>query len=259
METEMSKPSKEYQNSSLRNALRLLELFSIERPELGFSEVVQKLGVGKSTAHRLLVTLASEGYVIKDPRTRNYRLGGALLALGNAFTAQLQLNRKKVYPWLRELVQQTGETAHIGVLRGNCVVYLYKLDCRYPVRLLSYVGKGNPVHCTSTGQVILAYQSRAVIDQVLAGGLPAYGPRSPTSATAMKEKLMLIRKQGYAVSEEELHAGVSSVAAPIRNHQGRVVASVSIAGPVSRIHRGTLPGLIKWVIHAAKGISETMN
>lgn len=254
----ISKDPKQSHSSSLHNALRLLKMFSIEEPEWGVSELAQELGVVKSTAHRLLSTLASEGFVTKDNQTQKYRLGGSLLALGNAFTARLRMRREKVYPWLKELVQQTGETAHIGVLQGNHVVYLYKLDSQFPVRLLSYVGKRNPVHCTSSGQAILAFQPAFVIREVLDMGLPAYGPNSLTSPKAMMEKLARIRELGYAVSEEELHAGVTSVGAPIRNRHGHVVASVNIAGPISRIHRRTLPRLAKWVVQMAEGISNTL-
>ncbi|PTX64631.1 IclR family transcriptional regulator [Melghirimyces profundicolus] len=244
--------------SSLRNALRLLKQFSVEEPEWGVSELADELDVVKSTAHRLVSTLADGGFVAKDHHTRKYRLGGSLLALGNAFTARLQLHREKVYPWLKELVEETGETAHIGVLQGPYVVYLYKLESRYPVRLLSYVGKRNPVHCTSTGQAVLAFRPPAVIREVLAEGLPAHGPNTPVTTEAMEEKLAVIRKSGYAVSAEELHAGVTSVGAPIRNGSGCVVASVNIAGPVTRIHRGTISGLSRQVMRAANGISKSL-
>lgn len=255
---QVSGESKPSHSSSLHNALRLLKLFSVEQPEWGVTELAEQLGVVKSTAHRLVTTLASEGFVAKNAQTQKYRLGVSLLALGNAFTARLQLSREKVYPWLKELVQQTGETAHVGVLQGNHVVYLYKLDCQSPVRLLSYVGKRNPVHCTSSGQAILAFQPDFVIREVLSRGLPAFSPNSITSVKEMMEKLAHIRNLGYAVSEEELHAGVTSVGAPIRNRHGRVVASVNIAGPVSRVNRRTLPGLVKWVIRAAEGISGAL-
>lgn len=256
--TKMKKDSKQTRASSLHNALRLLKMFSVEEPVWGVSELAQELGVVKSTAHRLVSTLASEGFVTKDHQTQKYRLGGSLLVLGNAFTARFRMKREKVYPWLKELVQQTGETAHIGVLQGNHVVYLYKLDSQSPVRLLSYVGKQNPVHCTSSGQAILAFQPVFIIKEVLDRGLPAYGPNSLTSSKAMMEKLARVRELGYAVSEEELHAGVTSVGAPVRSRNGHVVVSVNIAGPISRIHRRNLPRLAKWVVQMAEGISNTL-
>lgn len=243
--------------SSLQNALRMLRLFTDEEPEFGVSELAERMGVAKSTVHRLATTLASEGFLVKDAHTGRYRLGASVLALGNVITAQMALYRQAL-PVLKCLVQLTGETAHLCILDGTEVFYLHKVDGKHPVRLLSYVGKRNPAYCTSSGQVLLAYREDEVVERVIAQGLRRYTAKTIACPNQLRKRLLAIRSQGYAVSAEELHEGVTSIAAPIRNPIGEVIAAVNIAGPTSRVNRHNLPQLVKVVIEAGREISRSL-
>jgi IclR family KDG regulon transcriptional repressor len=244
-------------HSSMRNALRFLNLFTMDEPELNVSQLAEKLEVGLSTAHRLASTLIHEGFIVKDPITKNYRLGASILGMGNIIISQMVLCHISV-PILERLVIETGETAHIAILKENKVVYLHKIDSIHPVYLLSHAGKQNPVHCTSSGQVILAYQPDSLIEEVMAMGLTPYTQKTITSPSKMKELLDAIRKQGFALSVEELHEGVTSIAAPVKQPSGEIIASVSIAGPTSRINSHTIPRLVKIVKKAAADVSEQL-
>ena len=156
---------------------------------------------------------------------------------------------------LEKLAEVTGETAHISVIKDHQALYLLKIDSSYPVHLLSHAGRKSPIHCTSTGQVLLAGQSDAIIEQVINRGLTSYTSKTITDPIKLKNSLKTIRSHGYAVSEEELHEGVVSIAAPVKNNKGNVIAAVSIAGPTRRINRQTIPKLIKQVQQASDNIT----
>ncbi|KHF37836.1 IclR family transcriptional regulator [Halalkalibacter okhensis] len=243
--------------SSMRNALRLLNLFTIEEPELTLSEIADKLQIAHSTAHRLAVTLIHSGLIVKEPTMKTYRPASSILSMGNTFLSKYKLCQVSV-PILEELTNKTGETAHISILKGTKVVYLYKVDSSHPVHLLSHAGRQNPIHCTSSGQVILAYQSNSKIQEVIQDGLLAHTPHTITSSSAFMQTLTKIRQQGFSVSKEEMHIGVTSIAAPIfyKNH---AVASVSIAGPTTRINHAKMDSMIKLVKVAAMKITESSN
>ena len=243
--------SREY--SSLRNSLRLLNLFSIDEPELNLSEISEKLNVALSTAYRLANTLLKEGLLIRDHYTKYYRPASSILAMGNTIISNIDLC-KISRPILEKLTEGTGETSHIAVFRDYQVMYLLKIDNTYPVHLLSHAGKSNPAHCTSTGQLLLAYQRDDVIKQYIGKGLKRYTPKTCTDSLELHKCLTAIRKQGYAISMEELHKGVVSIAAPVRNRMGKVIAAISIAGPITRINLNTIPKLTKLLQHAAGDI-----
>ncbi|MEB3101002.1 IclR family transcriptional regulator [Ferviditalea candida] len=246
--------------SSLNTALRLLKAFTAEEPEFSIDDLAQKMGIGRSTTHRLLGTLASEGFIARDPHSKKYRLGASILASGNVIVSGLHIHRTAL-PVLEDLMQKSGESAHLGILSGKEVVYLHRGDSPYPVPLRSHLGKRNPAHCTSTGQVLLAYQTPAVIDSIIESGLTPFTEHTITDPEQFREKLHAIRKQGYSVSIEEFHAGVTSVAAPILRPKGKgpPLASVTLAGPVQRIHAHTLPKLIRYLLNASHEISRRLS
>jgi DNA-binding IclR family transcriptional regulator len=244
--------------TTLDNALRVLELFSLDEPELGIIEIADKLGIANSTAHRLVTTLMSEGFITKDIHTKRYRLGTPILALGNIVTRQSNIY-KVSQSVLKSLVDQSDETAHIGVLRGFEMIYLNKIECSHPVRLLSYLGKRNPIHCTSTGQILLAYQSQSFIDDFLQKKLERYTSKTITDPAMLRTRLNQIQKQGYSLSIEELHEGVASISAPIRNSKGHVIAAVTIAGPIQRINSRAIPSQTELVIQSANKITHLLS
>ncbi len=241
--------------SSMRNALRLLNLFTMDEPEYSLSEIAEKLQVGISTAHRLTNTLMVEGFLTKDSLTKKFRLGASILGMGNTIITQNQLCRISI-PVLESLAVNTGETAHIAILKEYQAIYLIRMDSKHTVHLLSHAGKQNPIHCTSSGQAILAFQDEPFVDQVIARGLQRHTENTITTPVKFKQLLNSIRRKGYSISEEELHQGVSSIAVPVKNINGQVIASISIAGPTSRINQDTLSNLVKVVKQAADQVSE---
>jgi IclR family KDG regulon transcriptional repressor len=248
--------NQEYLLSSVKNALRILRSFSLEEPEKKVTDLAASLGLGKSTVSRLLATLASEGFVVKDPETQKYRLGLTILHLNTIVTSNLEINRESL-PILQRLVNEIGETAHIAVMDGLDVVYLNRVECKHPVQILSHVGRRNPVHCTSSGKVILAHQEENLIEQVIEKGLEKYTLKTITDPNDFRSILKTVKEQGYAISIEELREGVASVAAPIRDYTGKVVYAVSVIGPIHRMNPHNIT-IINKVKSAAKDISERL-
>ncbi|WP_156288909.1 IclR family transcriptional regulator [Oceanobacillus salinisoli] len=243
--------------SSVKNALRILKSFSTFEPTKKVSELAEQLGLAKSTVSRLLSTLASEGFVIKDEKTSEYRLGLSVLTLGGIVTNNLEIHNEAA-PVLYKLVNDTGETAHLAIMDGLDTIYIHKEECNHPVRILTHLGRRNPSYCTSSGKVLLAFNDSSIVEEVIEKGLVAYTENSITDPNRLREELETIRKQGYAVSTEELTEGTKSVAAPIRDYTGKVVSAITVVGPIQRMKDYKIPDIAKKVIKAGKDASERL-
>ncbi|MBT2721163.1 IclR family transcriptional regulator [Bacillus sp. ISL-46] len=252
-----SKNQEDIYLSSVKNALRILKSFSMDEPEKKVSDISSSLGLNKSTVSRTMATLASEGFVYKDPETKKYRLGLSLLSLSSIVNSNMDVYHES-FPVLSRLVENLGETAHISVIDKLEVIYLQKVECNHPVRFLTHVGRRNPPHCTSSGKVLLAYAEEEMVDAVLERELKKYTKNTITDPNKIRTQLKEIRKNGYTTSFEEFHEGVNSLAAPIYDYRGKVVAALSVVGPKQRIQSHKVPGFAKKIISAAMEVSVRM-
>jgi DNA-binding IclR family transcriptional regulator len=246
-----------FQQSSVRNALLILNSFTIEQPQQRVADLAASLGLGTSTVSRLLSTLASEGYVSKDPETRKYRLGLRILTLNSVLMAHLEL-KNEARSSLTKLMEETSETTQIAVLEDQCAVYLEQIECAHPVRIMSYVGRRNPLHCTASGKVLLAFQSKATIHQMLNQELKQYASHTVTDPAILAKQLSAIRSQEFCICTAEFVEGVVSVAAAVRDHCGAVIAAVSLVGPIQRMQKQHLAVYVPKVVDAAQHISQRL-
>jgi IclR family transcriptional regulator, KDG regulon repressor len=237
---------------SVQNGLRILNLFTKDAPVWGITEIANNLHLNKTTVSRLVGDLVSEGYLQKEKS--KYCLGYSLLCLSGVITSHLEIHRESKEP-LRRLVDHLGETAHVAVLEGSGITYVHKIECKNPVHLLSYIGKKNPVSCTSSGKVLLAFQKKNVFEAIIKAGLPKMGPNSVIEPVLLKSQLKDIKEQGYSVCIDELHEGVVSIAAPIRDYTGEVIAAISIVGTKQRIREEKLKEFIQQIMAAGDDIS----
>lgn len=221
--------------SSVRNAARLLKQFSSREREFGVSELARRLDLGKSTVHRLVSTLTAEHLLEQNPDNGKYRLGLAVYDLGAAVATHLDLH-EAVMPPMERLRNATGETVQVAVLDRREVVYVERLDSPHTLRLFLDVGRRNWAHCTATGKCLLAFISEYELNRILDGWtLPAVTPHTVTGEAELRRQLGEIRRRGYAHNTGESEVGVLSVAAPIRDLHGGVVAAMSVAGPAARM------------------------
>jgi IclR family KDG regulon transcriptional repressor len=250
--------SRDYTLSSVRNAARLLCAFTAADTELGVGELARRLGLGKSTVCRLLATLAQERLVEKDPRSGKYRLGLKLYELGAIVATHLDLH-DAVATYIDELRNRTGETVHVAILDGDEVVYVERRESPQTLRLWGRVGHRNRAHRTSTGKVLLAHLPPDELDRLLARRpLDAKTPYTITDPEALKRELERVRRRGWAQNVNESEVGVASVAAPIRDATGQVVAAISVAGPTLRFTPHAVRRMVQETMAAAQAISARM-
>lgn len=241
---------------SVRRAISALEQIS-EAGELGVTELGRRLDVHKATASRLVATLAERGLLERDPVTEKYRLGFGLIRLAGAAMAGLDIVRI-AHPILEDLADRTRETVNLGVLSGDGVVYIDQVAGARSIVAVSWVGRRTPLHCTSNGKVLLASMCPGDRAKHLSAPLEALTARTLTDPAALLQQLTEIERRGYAQTIEELEEGLNAVAAPIRQADGQVVASISVSGPAFRMRPMDLPRVARLAMDSADAISRRL-
>jgi IclR family transcriptional regulator, KDG regulon repressor len=241
---------------SVTNAARLLKAFLSREETLGVSELARRLGLGKSAVHRLLATLAAEGLVARDA-DGGYRLGLVVFELGEAVRSHMDLHAA-AGPVLVELREQTGESSQVGVLDGDEVVYVDRLESTHSLRLFHETGRRVPLHCTSSGKVLLAELPRDRRERILAAGLRAHTPHTIVAPDALRAELAGVRERGWADAVNEREIGVASLAAPVRGPSGAVVAAISVGAPITRFRAIPRDRLAGWVVDAGEAVSRRL-
>jgi IclR family acetate operon transcriptional repressor len=242
------------ESKALVKGITALNALAAEPNGLSLVEVAHAADLPKATAHRLLATLASAGLVraLGDGR---YGLGSHCLALGQAFLHSIDV-RTEAIPEMRKLVEETGETCHLGILSNDHIVYIEKFDSPHPIRMYSRVGATNPASTTSLGKAILAFSPADEVDGVFAAGIPQRTPATVTDPSEARAQLAAIRTRGYAIDDLENEEGIRCVAAPLLDHQGLPAAGISISGPEHRVTRERVESLGAAVIATAERISR---
>jgi IclR family KDG regulon transcriptional repressor len=244
--------------SSVTNAARVLKEFGKGNREIGVTELSRRLGIGKSTAHRLVNTLAEEKLLEQDPETGQYRLGLVMYELGAVVHWHTDLH-EACSPVLDQLRTATNETIQVAILDHREVVYVERRESPQTLRLFGRVGHRNDAHCTSTGKLLLACLSPAKLESTTIGWkLRARTPYTVTRMDQLMKQLEDIRRNGWSENINEAEMGVASVAAPIRNGLGEVIAAVSIAGPVQRLTGDSLRRFARPCVDAGLAISRRL-
>lgn len=254
----MTKTQPNYPIKVLDKCLSILETLLRNNSPMSVTEISESLGIYPSTVHRMLDTLKYWGYVEQDPDTQKYQLGLKVMELGMAKLHQMDLV-KESSPYLKELVNQCNETVHLGVLEEGEVLYLAKEESSQTIRMVSYVGKRAPVHCTALGKVLLAYLPEEERGKILdKRGLPRLTENTITDEKKLERELCKVKEEGFALDREEHEKDVRCIAAPIKNHQGEVIAAISISGPAFRIDVNKQNNLKEALIQASKEISRRL-
>jgi DNA-binding IclR family transcriptional regulator len=246
-----------YHVQVLDRAFDVLDVLAENGGELGATEVASTLGLHKSTVHRLLMILQNRHFVARNPSSGKYHLGWRLFELGSLAVSRLDIY-EIARPHLEQLVKVSGETAHLGVLRGAEIISLLNVETTRSVRTPASVGRRTPLYCTSLGKALLAHVPGSVATEVI--NQMDFQPFTSNTLTrgAFEAELTKVREQGYALDNEEFEEGLRCVGVPVRNHAGDVVAAISIAGPAFRVGGVHLPGLIRSVILAAQQLSAAL-
>jgi DNA-binding IclR family transcriptional regulator len=233
---------------SLLKVVSILEAFSTSRRSMSLAEICTATGFPRSTTHRLAASMRDVGLLDQNEHRDRYRLGIKLFELGNTVLANLDLHRE-ARPFVDALSRVTGHLAHLAVFDGWQAIVIHRVpaDTGTPLTFI----EAAPVHCTSTGKAILAFQPTAKIDAVIAGGLRRFTDATITDGRQLKRELKLIRARGYAIDESEHQPGIRCVGAPIHDRAGRVIAGLSVTGPRRRLAKDQIVELAKIVVHHA--------
>jgi IclR family KDG regulon transcriptional repressor len=243
--------------SSVANALRLLKEFSGEEYEIGISSLGKRLVLPKSSVHRLATTLVEAGMLEQNAETGKYRLGLLVFELGSLVRRRLDFSTE-AKPHLMMLREKTGESVHLAILDHATIIYINYFESRQAIRMSTDVGLRRPAHCTAEGKILLAHQPQEVIEDIIAAGLRQFTPNTITDPAAFRKELTAVRARGYAIDDEECDPGMRCIAAPVRNHNGEVIAAASVAGPAQRLTKKALLSLVEDVTTVADTISRRL-
>ncbi len=241
---------------SVDRTLAILETLASYREPISLTMLSVKLGLNISTVHRLLNTLIIAGFVEQEPNQGHYRLGLKTFEIGNAALYNLDI-RSIAKPYLKELVDRCSETANLSVLNHGDVVYIDQVESPNIVKMFAQPGTRGPAYCTACGKVLLAALIPGEVNQIIKETkFFKYTDSTITDPELLKEEIDKVRQQSYAIDFGELEEGVQCVAAPIRNHEGKTIAAISVSGPETRISQVfSQAELIKLIIEAANRIS----
>jgi DNA-binding IclR family transcriptional regulator len=237
---------------SLARGLKILELLAAT-DKVSITEVADQLNVDKASASRLMQTLANYGYAEKDLDTQRYRLGPKIVELSQSLLARMPF-RDEAKPYLRELVAITNECAHLAIAAQGQVLYIDQVDSPATLRVNADIGHLAPLHCTALGKVLLAFGSVPLPTE-----LTAHTPRTITNSEALQMHLEQVKRQGYAIDDEEYDYGVRCIAAPVYNLNGEMVAAMGISGPSNRMSLEIISTMAAKVTGVAQALSDHLS
>ena len=247
-----------YLINSILRACSILKCFSGEKARFKVSEVARRLHLDRSTTYRILLTLERGGFLEKDAKTGEYSLGVAAFEVGSAYLGRadfIQIAK----PVMSDLALEVQETVHLAILSQTEILYVDKVDSPRTLGVISKVGQRGPVYCTALGKVLLAFLPDEERSKILGRiELKPLTRNTITSKNRFMDELIEVRKRGYARDHREIEEDVECIAAPVRNHMGEVIASISISGPQRKINVPRERMFAGQVMKAAALISSKM-
>lgn len=238
--------------------LDILEYLSEEQQPRGPTEVANATGLNKTTVYRLLSSLQQRGYIEKNDTQGTYRIGVKLVEVASNHINNLEL-QTEARPYLHEMQSELGLIVHLGILDKHEVVYVEKMDINPNLRKYAQIGARVPAQCSSLGKCMLAgLSSDELAHSMRRCKFPRYTERTITSIRELKTYLQKVRKQGWAVDNEEYSPGQRCVGAPIYDYRGDIIAAISASGPTNLLTDERIPETVKCVTKTAAEISRKL-
>jgi IclR family acetate operon transcriptional repressor len=239
----------------LGKALAVLQAVTNHPQGVGLPDIAVKLGLPRQTVHRVLGQLCNSQLLLRDPVRERFSIGPRLIQLS---LAALGSNNPlaPVRAALQELVDEVGETCNIGVLEGLDYVYVDRIECQWPLRIHLEVGQRAVAHCIAGGKVLLAHLDPRLRGRLLRSRkLIARTPRTITRISDLEAELEKVRARGYGTSVEENFEGIVAVAVPILDARERVVAALTMHGPLPRLTPASFEAAVPRLRQAAERIA----
>ena len=254
----MKKPNNGNGVQSLNRTFDILEFFLEKKDSVRIKDISHKLGLHKSTVHRLLSAMAHRGYIRQDQETGKYQLGLKIMELYNSLVDNNELI-KVAHPVLERLASQSREAVHLLVRDNDEAVYVDKVEFPNTIHLRSHIGKHVSLHCTASGKIFLANLPGDTVKKFIKKkGLPRHTKNTITSETFLRKELRKVNQQGYSLDNVENEENVRCVAAPVRDSNGKVVAALSISGPTMRVKSRKIPIFVKLAQESGNEISRSL-
>jgi DNA-binding IclR family transcriptional regulator len=238
-------------------ALHVLEIVAATSRSVAVSEVAERAGVDKSTAYRMLNTLAEAGYITRDDHSKRYRLSYKVVSLSRNLLAENEVSRL-IRRTLERVTEQTQETLHLAALDGYTTVVVAKVQGTQLITVDFHIGDRSALHCTAIGKALLAFQDAGVIEDIIARGLRPMASRTITDPAEFRNELRRVRAQGYAIDDREFSDNMRCIAVPIFENGARVSRGISISGPDSRFTLEKLDALKSPLLQASRELSEKL-
>lgn len=243
---------------SINRAFQILEALAENRRGMSITELVALLGLNKSTVHRILNAMLALGYVTKDEKSKDYRLGIRVVALGSHYLNGLEL-KTEALPFMESLQQQTSVFVHLGMLDDNNIVYLEKIGPYTHFRMFSQIGRRVPIYSTGLGKAIFAqlnvmHQNRLLNNM----SFEPITKHTVQNADDFLRDIVSVQERGYAIDEQENEEEMRCVAAPIFDYSGHVIAAVSCSGFINVFTEDKIPLYGQYVMDCANAISAQM-
>lgn len=237
--------------------LKILELFTLEKPRLTLRDVAGRSGLTKPTALRMLNTLEANGYLMRD-RSKAYCLGLRFLELANAVTERLDI-RHAALIHMDELLLKVDQAVNLVIRDGYEGVYIEKRETSHPVRMYTRIGRRAPLYAGACPRALIAFLSEKELQELLPKlSLVPFTPSTPKNVEDLAERIKRERALGYCFSQGELYDGSSAIAMPVRDHTRKVVGAVSIAGPSASFNEEKLDYMVKHLSRCTEDISREM-
>ena len=243
---------------TLDRALKIIELLALHGEGFGVTEIGQRVGLHKSTVHRILSHLVSQGYIEKDEARPVYTLGLKFIELASLRLNQVEI-KTEAGPYLRRLAATLDQSVHLAILADTEAVYIEKIEPRAHLRMYSQIGKRIPLHCSALGKCLVSDWAPADL-AALASRLTYQGftPTTRTTAGAFLAEVADARRRGWALDDEEHESGIRCIGAPVRDFTGKVVAAISASGTVGVITPDPQAQVSDLVVEAARAISRRL-
>lgn len=242
---------------SVDRALSVLCQFNAQVRYLGITELSQLLDLPKSTVHGLVKTLESRGFLTQNPENGKYQLGVKVYELGMVYGNAVEL-QSAAKTAANHLASRYEEAVHLAIYVGGLAVYIMKTEFKGKLVAFPRVGASIPAYATAVGKVLLAALPDSDIEKYREEELFPFTSNTITNRDSLRAELAKVREQGFAVDNEETLKGIACVGAPVFDRQERVVAALSISGPVEKILGESHPQLVMDVILAAREISRNL-
>jgi IclR family KDG regulon transcriptional repressor len=240
---------------SVDHALQVLELFSAENREWGVTEISEALNLYKSTVFDILKTFENRGFMKKDERTQKYQLDIKLMWIISAILKKMNLKEAAI-PFMEKISKKYDESVHLSIAVEDKAFSIMMIESTKLLRSIITLGESLPLYCTGGGKLLLAYwPAERIEDYLQKQEFKKMTENTITDVNLLRQELKNILKNGYAINNSEHEAGIKCVAGPIKDFNGKVIATINVTGPTVRMDE-LLPDIIKDIVESCQAVSE---